>query len=358
MSSSDTETVTRAPRRSRRFSRLVTVVGILLLAAAVVGVGYPLWWNHRSATGGERLLHEALRSKTHGSVAAGTKDCQAVLPSAGGSASHLAGILEVPSLELRAPVLQGLGNPVLNIAVGHDPASPWPGAIGESVVEAHDVSYFSGIDALKPGSKVVWRDACVESVFKVISTEIVPPGTLLQAPSDLRGLALITCYPTNALFWTPERFVVLTTFVSRSATSSPATSTELVTHLTVPVPHALFAEGLTLQDNPILLGTLSITGSPSPRFREGPGPLEVEAKALESFFAAQKAIAQGNQAWWRDISVPGLSMPAAWANSAKIYVDIEVSGTRVRAVELHSVDVTMHLVVSGGTLLIASLTGA
>jgi sortase (surface protein transpeptidase) len=57
--------------------------------------------------------------------------------------------LEIPSLGVRAPVLQGLSDSVLNVAAGHDPASPWPGDVGESIIEAHDVSYFARISALK-----------------------------------------------------------------------------------------------------------------------------------------------------------------------------------------------------------------
>lgn len=329
------------------------MVGVLLLAAAVVGVGYPLWWQHRSDTGGQHLLKERLRTAAD----SGSKgNCQASLPTASNLGSHLAGIIEVPSLGLRAPVVQGLSDQVLNVAVGHDPASPWPGSVGESVVEAHDVSYFSGIDSLKPGDEVVWRDACVETVFKVISHEVVTPGALLPAPSDSRGLALITCYPTNALFWTPDRYVVLTDFVSRESATTKARSSEVLTRLTVPVPSALAAEGLTLQDNPVPLGTMSIVGTPSTRFKEGPSPLDVEADALESFFGAQKAIAAHNTSWWSALAVAGLAMPAAWDDSATLYVTIDVSGTTVNSVELHSADVTMRLVVHDNTLLIASVT--
>ncbi len=342
----------------RRSGTLLTLVGVVLMLAAAVGVAYPLWWQHNATTAGSRLLNEPLTSLKGSDSSASRSSCEAHLPSRSSSSTHLAGILQIPSLGLRAPVLQGVGDPVLNVAVGHDPASPWPGALGESIVEAHDVSYFSRIDSLKAGTRVEWQDGCVETVFRVTSATVTTPGTLIQAPSNGKGLALVTCYPTDALFWTPDRYVVETAFVSSESARSNGSAPQFVTHLSVPAPPALLAEGLTLQDNPILLGKLSIAGSPNARWRQGPAPLDVEADALESFFGAEKAIAAGNAGWWRDLALPGLGLPRAWTNASQLYVTIDVSGTSVSWIVLHSEDITMRLVVAHDQMLIASVSRA
>lgn len=336
---------------------MFTLVGLLLVGVAGVAVGYPLWWQHRSDVTAQHLLHEHLRSATgsSGTVAA---SCHPVLPGRSSRNDHLAGVLEVPRLSLTAPVLQGLGDPVLNVAVGHDPASPWPGSSGESVVLAHDVSYFARIGALKAGDEVIWRNACSAVQFDVTGTEVVSPGTRLQAPANDRGLALVTCYPANALFWTSERYVVLTRFVRSTPDRTSLPKAESVTHLVVPAPSKLLAEGLTLQDNPIPLGTMTVSGQPSAAWEQGPSPLDVEADALESLFGAEKAIAADDRTWWKDLAVPGLAMPAAWSNGATYYVTIDVSGSTVRSVELGSADVFVRLVVRSGALLIASVTPA
>ena len=41
---------------------------------------------------------------------------------------QLSGILTVPALNLSAPVEEGTDDPELNVAVGHDPQSVWPGS--------------------------------------------------------------------------------------------------------------------------------------------------------------------------------------------------------------------------------------
>ncbi|HEV2361832.1 MAG TPA: sortase, partial [Acidimicrobiales bacterium] len=221
---------------------------------------------HRSSEGGKKLLHETLATlpTTTGAPGVtgttGPPGCQPAFPTATADTVQLAGILEVPAIDVRAPVVQGLGDAQMNVAVGHDPPTPWPGYPGESIVEAHDVSYFSAIDTLKIGQEVTWEDACRTRTFKVVGTVVTKPGAPIPTAPGGTGLALITCYPTDALFWTSYRFMVETALVSTSERGSqpvaPVEPVEPATDLVVPAPADLVAEGLTLQDNSIYLGTL------------------------------------------------------------------------------------------------------
>ena len=66
------------------------------------------------------------------------------------------------------------------------------------------------------GTAVLWIDHCAELRFDVIGHNY-KPGAPLRPPASGRGLALITCYPTDALFYTPDRFVLLTTLRATSS---------------------------------------------------------------------------------------------------------------------------------------------
>jgi sortase A len=335
--------------------RALMLMGVIIFAAAAVAIAYPLWWNHRSQKTGNGLLHEHLIRHQ----IPDTSRCTPSFPSRYSRSMHLDGVLEIPWLGVRAPVLQGLSGSVLNVAAGHDSTSPWPGALGESIIEAHDVSYFARISALKRGDRVIWVNACTELIFRVIATKILAPGAKIFPPPDGRGLALITCYPTNALFWTPDRFVVEAELVSAGRLATPQPRfTVLIPHLRVPAPPALVAEGLTLQSNSILLGHLSATGHPSAAFLQGPAGLSAEKSALESYFGAAKAIVAGNSAWWHDLAVPELAMPPAWSMNEPVNVTLNVAGNSVRSVTLWSTGFTMRLVVRHGALLIASVAPA
>lgn len=350
-----------APRRSKT----LLVVGVVLLLVAAAGVAYPLWWNHRSTVAGQALLHEPLRSSAARpsrvpvgggrSAALAVSACQADLPTARSDSRHLAGILEIPAIGLKAPVLQGLDDAVLDVAVGHDAATPWPGARGESVLLAHDVSYFSSIDRLHNGDQIVWIDACHRTVFRVEQSLVTTPGSVLWPPKSGVGLSLVTCWPTNALFWTSQRFVVKAALVARHAGPAVAPPTLALPALSVPAPPALAALGLSLQDNEILLAGLSLAGSPSRSWAQGPAPLDVEATALAAYFATQKSVAAGNESWWRAISLPGTPLPTSWSDASRVATTITVRGDRVVGVTLQSADVTMRLVVVGHHLLVASV---
>jgi len=342
--------------KGRWWPGTLMLTGFMVFAVGIAAIAYPLWWNHRSETTGNNLLREHLVVRHHIS---GTPGCTPSLPSGYSRSMHLDGILEIPSLGVRAPVLQGLSDSVLNVAAGHDSISPWPGALGESIIEAHDVSYFARISALTRGDRVIWVDGCAEQTFRVVATGISAPGAEILPPPDGRGLALITCYPTNALFWTPYRFVVEAEMVSsgRLTTPQPRLAAPLPP-LRVPAPAALLAEGLTLQSNFIRLGHLWTTGHPSAAFLEGPAALDAEKAALESYFGAEKAIAAGNSAWWHDLAVPGLAMPPAWSMNDPVNVTLTVAGNSVRSVTLWSAAFTMRLVVRHHTLLIASVAPA
>ena len=325
----------------------------MLLLAAVIGVAYPLWWNHRSATAGERLVTNAsLPSvKPRGAVAA---DC--IHQPSSRSASAAAGVVAIASLHMTAPVLQGLSDSVLAIAAGHDPASPWPGGLGESVLESHDVSYFSEIDRLPRGAVVSFVDDCRKLTFIVTGHEILEPGAPIEPPPNGRGLALITCYPTDALFYTPERFVLLTALDSTTSVRARSRINVVTENIRVPAPAGLRAEGLTLQGSGVLVGYLHVTGSPSAGFRQGPASLDLEAVALESYIGAERVIVQQHASWWRDLAEPGVAMPASpWSNSLDTNVTEHVRGNSVVSVTLSSDNVSFVLVAVHGELLIQSV---
>jgi sortase A len=328
--------------------------GVVLVGAAAVGLGYPMWWHARQQAAAKRLEIQFHQFPTLPAEPA--QHCVQP-PSAKSDSSEPAGILTIPSLTMSGPVLQGLGDPVLNVAIGHDPASVWPGGQGVSILESHDVSYFSRITALRDGQTIEWLDHCTQLTFKVTGYEVTGPGTLLNPPPNGRGLALVTCYPSDVLFWTPERYVVLAELVTSAKSKVTPKPVPVVTpDVTVPAPPALVAQGLQLTQNEIGLGTMTLVGTPVPGWREGPAPLDLDALSLESYFGAEKAIEQGNTTWWRDLAAPGVAMPQLWNGGGDLYVTEDIIGTHVQSVTLTTPYVTFVLVGEHHLLLIKSVT--
>jgi len=333
----------------------------VLLIACAIGIGYPLLWMHRSEVGGQALLRQArkregitVRSGPAPVVPKLTASCKVVRTS-GNLAPTLPAILAIPALGLEAPVLQGLSDPVLSKAVGHDTSSVWPGSKGISLLLAHDVSYFSSLGSVRVDDKVYWIDGCRSLEFKVDRIEITEPGASLPPPSGGIGLALITCWPTDALFWTPDRLVVLASFVDVQSTTPRALAKSPPPDVAISVPSALASDNLGLSQNGIRVGHLRLVGKPDRSWAEGADPLRTAGVALEELAVAKLTLDAQNKTWWSDITLPRISMPYSISLAENFDITVAVYGTHVSAVTLVSPTATLDLVTRSGKLFVSSV---
>ncbi len=317
-----------------------SLLGASLLWGSAGAAGYAISWTIRSHEASAGLMRVAGgRLAAERAYDAGTS-CRAAAPRAG----QLAGFLEVPRLGLRAPVEEGESAAVLSAAVGHDPASVWPGSDGTAVLAAHDVSFFSRVGRLSPGDKVVYVSACRTVTFIVTGHRIVRSGSPVANTSS-PSLVLDTCWPNDALWWTPDRELVTARELSSRPTArgSALAGPRAVFHpgqpVAVPVPPALSAEGLTLDTNPTLLGTMTFAGRPAPSLVQSPEPLDVEEAALTAYYGALHSITGGEKSWFSALA-PGVAFPASLAGGhiayylSRLAVVLQANGPQVEGVDL------------------------
>ena len=333
-------------RRRRRARRLRPSARVVLAAAGILAIGMGIGivaqigaFYYHSSTAGRDLLGQERKEIARAAVS--SLVCQPPLGAAGGvvrrstalSSPH--GLLEVPALGLAAPVLQGTGYSVLGEAVGHDPASAWPGQAGTSVFSAHDVTWFSSIAKLKPGNEIRYVTPCRTYTYKVASHAVVIDGSPVYNARTAR-LVLETCYPLDALFITSTRYLVYADLISSAPTHATAARPGSWPPPTVPAPSRLKAQGLDLAHNPAPLGRLHLTGSPSPAWSQSSAPLKFEAAALAEYFGIIRSAAREERAWWADLapSVPTSSAGALWGGQLNSYdsplvITLHVTGTRL-----------------------------
>ena len=286
----------------------VTLVGVVLLFVAVFLGGFAVahqeHQDHAQAVliASEKAAMGKIARQSHGA------SCQV----AGVQPGQLSGILTIPALNLHAPVEEGTDDQELNVAVGHDPQSVWPGVDGAAVFLAHDVSYFVHLNALKPGDTITYATACNTVTFKVSSHEVVPAGSAV-ANTSRPSLVLDTCWPPNALFFTPDRYLIRATEVgaaTKGKSLHPGAQfieTVASTAYTTAAPPALRAQGLTLEQNEAPMGSMNLVDA-SVGFAQSPAPLSLEAAALETYFGGLHAAAERQAVWWRAVA-PGVVMP-------------------------------------------------
>jgi sortase A len=342
---------------SHRFLTLRLAIGVSLLILAVLGATYPLWWANRSNSGAQRLLKSqdkqlviSLKNTYKG------KSC---------SAKPGPGVLNIPSLGLIAPVEQGLSNSVLNVSIGHDPSTPWPGPNSATLLAAHDVSFFSQLNRLPLGSVVTYTVPCATYEFKVTAAVVSAPGKQIHVPSS-GAIVMDTCWPPNALFFTPDRYIVTASYV-KTLPQDPAAITlssklNKSIDLSVNDPAGLPFSALELQNNTQPLGLMSFSGSPSKAFIQSDEPLQLDGVALEGWFVALHAITSNQSSWWSEVA-PGVSFPKALVGKevrqdAPLYVNEDVRGMTPVSVtltgNLDGQNVKVTETVSGKKLFIAT----
>lgn len=334
------------------------ILGVLLVGAAVGWeVNAIAWTNHSERVGGA-LVHRFLNEHSLSSPVEGSNVSTPAVPPgmvtlascAQSSASDpVKGLLEIPKLGVTAPVEQGVDDSVLNVAVGHITGSVWPGDTGNSVLEAHDVSYFVHLAELSPGDTIRYVTPCITYAFSVQTHAVVQQGSPVYNTST-PTMTLVTCWPTDALWFTPQRYLVTANLVSSSLTrpvgdeyvpSQPPPA--------VPVPSQLEAEGVTLETYSVPMGAMSLGGSPDAAWAQTTNPLLVESSAVKAFIAGVRALTQDRLDWWSAFA-PQVAPPAALVGAhnpsylSPLNVAITADGMQATGVTL-----TTNVSISGGS---------
>jgi sortase A len=315
------------------------VLGVALVWSALGILGYRLGWEAHSHDAQGALLNSVRAGTVHGGASACSREVQGT-PTEDG---QLAGVLDIPKLGVLAPVEQGTGDAVLDVAVGHADSTPLPGTPGTAVLLAHDVSYFADVDHLSAGDLLDYEVGCLTYEFEVTGHQIVQAGAAVPQLSGT-GLVLDTCWPTNALWYTPNRYLVnaIETRVVTSKSRGSTTPRSWVTGYRAPAAPALIAQGLELSQNEEPMGTLQLSGTPESAWAQSPAPLAVEATALEGYFGALHAAGEGRSDWWAQLA-PGVKMPPALddasvsAHDSPLDVTITAQGDRPTEVVLSTV---------------------
>lgn len=107
--------------------------------------------------------------------------------------------LQIPALELDAPVVLGDGWEQLKKGVGQHVGSADPGKDGNVVLSAHNDIFgeiFRDLDRLKPGDSVILFTNQRSYTYLVVDTQVVEPTQVeVMAPTSQPTVTLISCYP-------------------------------------------------------------------------------------------------------------------------------------------------------------------
>ena len=107
--------------------------------------------------------------------------------------------IQIPAIEIDAPVVQGDGWEQLKKGVGQNFGSANPGQNGNVVLSAHNDVYgelFRYLDKLTPGDQVILYTQQRQYVYVVDRTAVVEPTAVeVMASTGSPTVTLISCYP-------------------------------------------------------------------------------------------------------------------------------------------------------------------
>ena len=107
--------------------------------------------------------------------------------------------IQVPAINIDAPVVQGDGWEQLKKGVGQNVASVNPGQTGNVILSAHNDVYgelFRFLDKLQPGDQVILYSQQRQYVYVVDRTALVEPTAVeVMASTGNPTVTLISCYP-------------------------------------------------------------------------------------------------------------------------------------------------------------------
>ncbi len=222
--------------------------------------------------------------------------------------------LSVPDLKLRTAVIQGTGDAQLLLSPGHLTTSVLPGEPGLSVVAAHNATYFRQINQLRPGDIIRVTTDQGRFTFRVTSHQIV--GRNLGLPdSSAPTIALEACYPLDAMYFTPYRYVVYAALVKSALT--PVSLSQAIPSGIWPyhahIPSAISRQyPLWLSENALPMGTLKYRGASRRTLSslvQGEIPLNITAEAIR-LLEAYRYTSQHQQLAWLRWLVPSASPQA------------------------------------------------
>jgi len=186
-------TLRRPPRLPTAAAAIFALIGLVLFGQGI--------WIHAKA-----LLAQVLLERAFAASVAGGRD---VKPWPWADTWPVARV-EVPRLHRSAIVLAGSSGQALAFGPGQVERTPAAGEPGTTVYAAHRDTHFAFLGDVRIGDevRVTRRDGKVVS-FHVTGTSVVRwDASGIDADADGRQLVLTTCWPLDAKFSGPLRYVV------------------------------------------------------------------------------------------------------------------------------------------------------
>jgi LPXTG-site transpeptidase (sortase) family protein len=182
----------------RLLARFLSVTGLVVLVVFAGNAGLGLWQ--------ARQLDETWLHQVQAAPPPATPDPIRIDP------RPLDGVdfaIDVPKLDYRSAVAEGVDDKTLAGGPGHYPGMAWPGQDGNVGVAAHNV-YWIAFNDLQPGDLVKLEARWGTYTYRISSRRVVwPDDRSILVPTPAPQLTLTTCWPLWAGAFATQRLVFI-----------------------------------------------------------------------------------------------------------------------------------------------------
>jgi sortase A len=182
----------------------VIALGIGCVGFALVGIAQPI-----------DSLAGYPGTSTGGSVASTNGSAASMAVLAHPKVGNKLGVLSIPSLGQKFPIVEGTSATELQRGVGHFRGSVMPGGKDNCVLSGHRDTVFTKLGRLKKGDRLVVTTAAGKFTYQITQTRIVrADNKTVVVHSDHATLTVTTCYPFRFVGSAPDRFVLVADLVT------------------------------------------------------------------------------------------------------------------------------------------------
>lgn len=202
----------RCYRMNEWLQKLLIIAGVVLVCIGIISILRIPYFYFQSSYQGMKLLHEDIVSIDHLKISPSqssnyVQNNDPFRTNIEDLTPKNIGVLSIPTIHLKAPIIEGTSYDQLAKGVGHLKNSVMPGQNGSSILAAHNITWFHHIDQLANGDTIEIKTKEGTKTFTVIHKKVVHSGDPVYNTSH-STLVLETCYPLNTLHLTPYRFLV------------------------------------------------------------------------------------------------------------------------------------------------------
>lgn len=308
----------------------------MLVGTGVLFLSAPFWppiWAHWRQV---QLHHSSVQLFRQASKSLPKTELAVPAPSTPSPKSGaVVAVLSISRLNLNASVVAGTSDSELASAPGWVNTTVLPGQNGTSVIAAHNATFFRHLNRLTAGTLIGVTTSQGAFLFQVQQHTIVKSGSPIVntiSPS----LALEACYPLNALYLTPWRYVVTAKLISSRLDRMTLPHPKTLWPFQAAIPTGISRRWpLWLSQNNLPMGTLTYLGphtAATRKFEQSRLPFDIVAESLRLFFAARDVAAVKDLAGWRAIASPDTPLPPFWGKELKtlghanVVVQIDANG--------------------------------